>query len=101
MHSVIANTRKNKWMILFLVYFVGAILVLASPISDSTFASTHLTPSPVFYPAKNLSNDRRHAIDPAVANNGQNVYVAWSEGNYGILFRMSPDGGVTWNPPLT
>lgn len=45
----------------------------------------------------NLSNDRFNASYPNVQNVGNNVYVAWSEGSRGILFRHSTDGGATWS----
>ncbi|HXQ92042.1 MAG TPA: sialidase family protein [Nitrososphaerales archaeon] len=54
-----------------------------------------------FNPAINLSNDTSSAKDATISNNGQNVYVAWTEGSKGVLFRMSPDGGNTWVPPTS
>jgi hypothetical protein len=54
----------------------------------------------------NLSNDGGNvtkpgnATSPAIATSGLNLYVAWSEFSNGILFRMSPDGGTTWYPPV-
>ena len=76
---------------------LGSLLLIESV---SLPASASFYNSPVFLTAKNLSNDTGVAVKPAVSNNGQNVYVAWSEGKKGIFFRMSPDGGITWNPPL-
>ncbi|MDA4130966.1 MAG: glycoside hydrolase [Thaumarchaeota archaeon] len=49
----------------------------------------------------NLSNDSKFARFPNVASNGNNVFVAWTEGAGGVVFRSSSDGGATWNPPLT
>src|SRR5271165_5935086 len=54
-----------------------------------------------FGTAINLSNDHKKASDPMVANVGENVYVAWTEGAGGILFRASSDGGSIWAPPLS
>ncbi len=56
---------------------------------------------PKFAPAINLSNDANNAQEPTVSNNGQNVYVAWTEASKGILFRASSNGGTTWNPPTS
>lgn len=57
--------------------------------------------NPVFAKAYNLSNDENKAGQANVQNSGSHVYVAWSESSYGISFRSSPNGGVTWDPPLT
>ena len=32
---------------------------------------------------------------------GSHVYVAWTEGSHGVLFRESPNNGTTWVPALT
>ncbi|MDA4129141.1 MAG: glycoside hydrolase [Thaumarchaeota archaeon] len=96
---VFKNFNKRKMTLTS--FFIFGLLLLANPLILSTSATTHFKSAPVFLPAKNLSNDSASAKDPTVSNHGQNVYVAWSEGKSGILFRMSPDGGVTWNPPLT
>jgi hypothetical protein len=48
----------------------------------------------------NLSNDGNNASYPWIANVGSRVYVAWTEEDHGILFRMSPDNGSTWYPSL-
>jgi len=77
-----------------------ALILLAGAFSAFSFTSTAAT-TPTFSPAFNLSNDAGKAKDPAVSNNGQNVYVAWTEGSGGIKFRASADGGVTWRPPTT
>ena len=47
----------------------------------------------------NISADSAKATYPNVFNVGTNVYVAWLEANT-VKFRASPDGGVTWSPPL-
>jgi len=36
-----------------------------------------------------------------VANVEDYVYVTWTEGAGGILFRASADGGSTWSPPIS
>lgn len=76
-----------------LILFAGAIPVI---FVRSTAASTI-----TFNPAINLSNDGNKAEEPTVSNNGQNVYVAWTEGGKGIFFRESSNGGSTWTPPTT
>lgn len=48
---------------------------------------------------KRLTNDAGISADAAVAVAGANVYVAWEDdtpGNYELYFRMSADGGATW-----
>jgi BNR repeat-like domain len=51
--------------------------------------------------SKRLTYSQRHAILPAIAVSGVNVYVVWAEDDYGankddVYFRRSADGGVTW-----
>ncbi|MFI5421107.1 MAG: sialidase family protein [Nitrososphaerales archaeon] len=58
------------------------------------------TPGLVFSTPMNISNDSKSAQDPNVQNVGSHVYVVWTERSNGIRFRESPDGGVTWVPPL-
>ncbi len=48
----------------------------------------------------NLSNTSYQANYPWVANVGNNVYVAWEEGSYGVWFRASSDGGSTWSSSI-
>jgi len=57
--------------------------------------------APIFAPAYNLSSDSGTARAPNIQSLGSHVYVAWSEGSRGILFRESPDGGATWVPPIS
>lgn len=49
--------------------------------------------------ARRLVNSLVFAWSPAIAVNGSNIYVAWSDiapANYEIYFRKSADGGATW-----
>ncbi len=62
------------------------------------FVRSTAVSTPKFSPAINLSNDANKAQEPTVSNNGQDVYVAWTEGSQGILFRASSNGGSTWTP---
>jgi hypothetical protein len=78
---------------LALVFSAGTIPVV---FLRSTAAS-----SPKFSTAINLSNDANKAQEPTVSNNGQNVYVAWTEASKGIYFRESSNGGSTWTPATT
>ena len=80
---------------LFLFSFTFALILIGS---SASFFSAFAATTPAFTPAINLSNDTAVAKDATISNNGQNVYAAWSEGSKGILFRMSPDGGLTWVP---
>jgi hypothetical protein len=75
---------------------VAVVLLLSTMFLTSASAAT-----PTFGAAINLSHDSGSAKEPAVSNNGQNVYVAWTEGSGGIKFRASSNGGVTWTPPTS
>ena len=83
----------------FLSLAISGIFLLSaiSVVSSFSFAVS----SPAFSAPINLSNDSGNAKDPNVQNNGSYVYVSWTEGGKGIFFRVSPDGGTTWNPPTT
>src|SRR5579863_6949623 len=54
-----------------------------------------------FNKAYNLSNDSGVAHFPMVATSGSRVYVAWTEGSRGIMFRASLNNGSSWNPPIS
>jgi hypothetical protein len=71
-----------------------------SPTFFTVGVSAPSTKSP-FGKAINLSNDTGDAVFPMVATSQGNVYVVWSEGKGGILFRASHDEASTWNPPLS
>ncbi len=73
------------------------LLVVPSVAVPTTYAAG----TPVFGSAVNLSHDSGKATEPAVSSNGDNVYVAWTEGSGGLFFRASSDGGKIWVPPLT
>ncbi|OGW51706.1 MAG: hypothetical protein A2Y81_09505 [Nitrospirae bacterium RBG_13_43_8] len=48
---------------------------------------------------KRLTNNAGVSYDPAIAVDGQNIYVVWYDdtpGNEEIYFKKSDDGGVTW-----
>jgi hypothetical protein len=75
-------------------------LFLFSGLASFSLIVSHAA-TPTFSTAINLSHDTGKARQPAVSNNGQDVYVAWSEGSGGIFFRDSTDGGSTWSPPST
>jgi hypothetical protein len=78
----------------------GIFLVAAfSTLSTISFAVSPSAPN--FSTPVNLSNDGGNAEHPNVQNNGSNVYVSWTEEGRGIYFRQSPNGGLTWNPPLS
>ncbi len=65
------------------------------------FPVSYSAAPPTFGKAVNISADAASAQDPNVKNVGTHVYVVWTERSGGIKFRSSPDGGMTWNPPLT
>ncbi len=77
---------------LFLVTPTGLIAFASN--SSSNQALSFSTPI-------NLSNDGYRATYPWVTNVGSSVYVAWSEGGTGLMFRASSDGGSTWSPPVS
>lgn len=84
---------------------MGLSLIVAGVFLLSTFSVVSLfsvaQTAPTFSTPINISNDTGNAKWPNVQNNGTNVYVAWTEEDNGILFRSSPNGGSTWNPPTT
>jgi hypothetical protein len=82
---------------LLVVLSCGLILLGSSLSFMSVTAASGIT----FSPAINLSNDSGTAKDATISNNGQNVYVAWTEGGKGIFFRESSNGGVTWVPAVS
>jgi Tol biopolymer transport system component len=51
---------------------------------------------------KRLTNNKGDSENPAIAVNGSNLYVVWSDetpGKYGIYFLRSGSGGKTWKAP--
>ena len=49
--------------------------------------------------AKRLTNNAGYSESPAIALNGQNIYVVWRDstpGNDEIYFKKSDNGGITW-----
>src|SRR5579862_1298746 len=92
--SGVSRIRNKKTV--FITSLSFALILMSSSFSFAAFAAT-----PTFSPAINLSHDTGSAKDATVSNNGQNVYVAWTEGSKGIFFRESSNGGVTWVPPVT
>ena len=87
----------SKNMSLVASCFTIAFILVAGAI-PVVFLRANATSTPKFSAAINLSNDANKAQEPTVSNNGQDVYVAWTEGDKGILFRESSDGGSTWTP---
>lgn len=77
------------------VLALGLLLVISFPLQ---FPISHAQTD--FSTPINLSNDVAQARSPNLFNYQNHVYVAWTEGSRGIFFRESPDGGVTWVPPV-
>jgi len=53
-------------------------------------------------PVLNLSASARDSIDPVIAINGKNIYVAWADktdGDFDIFVTVSHDGGATFSAP--
>ncbi len=89
-------TVKRTFLLLGLL---SALIIFGSAFSILTVVSA--TSNPIFAPAINVSNDSSKAKDATISNNGQNVYVAWTEGSQGILFRASSNGGLGWAPSVS
>ena len=87
---------ESKKQLLVLTTLVAATLFLMTSAPMIVFAAGSIS----FGAPINLSNDSAKAATPDVFNVGSHVYVVWSEGGGGIRFRESPDGGITWNPPV-
>jgi hypothetical protein len=89
---------RHAAIVIFAISILAVSMVLAVTNAASTTAynSSQLN----FGTPINLSNDNYNASYPWVANVGSHVYVAWTEEDHGIYFRMSPDNGTTWNPPI-
>ena len=75
----------------------------ASKISDTNceiYFKKSIDGGATWQATQRLTNNAGVSMDPAVAERGDNVYVAWQDttpGNYDIYFRKSTDGGATWN----
>jgi hypothetical protein len=87
----------------FKVGISGCLIALLVPIAlfgalNIGFASTAASGNVVFSSPLNLSADSYQAHYPWVEASGSYVYVAWTEEAHGIYFRVSSDGGQTWNP---
>jgi len=87
---------RMAFLFLVTLIFVSPAVVAWLPTGISTAAT-----QPIFGKSVNISADSASAQDPNVQNVGTHVYVVWTERSGGIKFRSSPDGGITWNPPLT
>ena len=95
------RSRQHARKPILLATLSFALILMMSSFSPSIVSAATAPISLTFSSAVNLSNDSGAAQYVTVSNNGQYVYVAWSEGSGGILFRASSDGGASWVPPLT
>jgi hypothetical protein len=91
--------KKPLFILVVLATFLISAVVASPTITSYSQTSSPLQPS--FSSPVNLSNDSATASNPDVWNVGNHVYVAWSEGAKGLMFRESPNGGLTWVPPLS
>jgi hypothetical protein len=101
-NSFLRHSQRRSIIIgslFILVVFLGSSTIANPP--PSAYAQSSSSLQPVFSTPINLSNDNGRAANPDIWNVGSNVYVAWSEGAKGLMFRESPNGGTTWYPPLT
>ncbi len=93
MQGISVDGAPRKIGFVALLSFALLLLFLNPIISISSSGSSQFS----FSPAINLSNDKGSASFPNVQAIGSNVYVTWSEGSGGILFRASNNYGVTWS----
>jgi hypothetical protein len=66
------------------------------------FISKSTDSGKVFSTPKGIINDPGDSLVPAIATQGNNVYVVWEEnisGNFEIFMSKSTDGGETFSPP--
>ena len=96
MTTLSSKTPPISMKPILVVFALGILFAANSVILFPAHAATVSFTAPI-----NLSNDTGKAKQPAVSNNGQNVYIAWTEGSSGIRFRASSNGGLTWNPPTS
>jgi len=101
MQELFQQSRQRKFRMSIVLSSIGAVFVLSLFALPSFLTFTSFAAAPVFSAPINLSNDANQAVNPNVINVGKHVYVAWSESSRGILFRESPNGGVTWVPPTS
>src|SRR5689334_14914403 len=92
-------SKTSRLMHVLLEYTLLSTLVLL--FSGSLFFIPSFAADPVFSAPINISHDSGVARFPNVANSGDHVYVAWTEGGRGIFFRASMNDGVTWSPPVS
>ena len=77
----------KKWRVIFISVVIALLLFSAVVYGDTWTAS------------KRLTNNVGDSYLPAIAVNGSNIYVVWSnhtQGNNEIYFKRSVNGGVTW-----
>ncbi len=81
-----------------------ALIILASVFSSRISfqpVGVYGQSQPAFGGSIDLSQIGANASNPDIWNSGSYVYVVWAQNNSGLEFRMSPDGGATWYPPLS
>ncbi len=50
-----------------------------------------------------LTNENEYSLNPSIATSGTNVHVVWNgsrNGNEGIIYKRSMDGGISWEPDI-
>ncbi len=94
-HLPISKLSSDHRTIGSIIAFVAIIvLLLFNPlITVANSGSSQVT----FSTPVNLSSDKGSANYPNVQALGSYVYVTWSEGGGGILFKASDNYGATWN----
>jgi hypothetical protein len=92
------NSDFKRKIAIGLAVVIFANIILIGIASDH---SANAQSQPVFNTPINITGDPDTATTPNIQSVGSNVYVVWEQIDRGVSFRSSPDGGATWNPPLT
>jgi hypothetical protein len=90
---------KPSFKLVTVVFCFIFIASFSFSISYQLLPTQAMSQQEIFSTPINLSNDSKTATFPNVFNYEDHVYAAWSEESNGILFRESPNGGVSWVPP--
>jgi hypothetical protein len=95
------KTDSGKLVKLSSLIVIVLLLVTGSSVGLIWVHAAGGTPTVQYGPTL-LSSSIAKAKEPAVSSsaNGQNVYVAWTQGGGGIYSTASSNGGSTWSKPL-
>ena len=98
---VVAKSKNIKWLVNLASLLISVLIFML--ILAFAIVAFPLNLGPI----QNLSSDTIDSAFPSVMNDGKNLYLVWSSGDFytpcsdcHILYRRSLDGGVNWNPSL-